>query len=50
LYIRLSAAAVRKQLITAKGYKDEALPGEETIRHKLNKSGYRLKKVKKVNL
>jgi transposase len=50
LYIRLSAAAVRKQLIATKGYKDEVLPGEETIRHKLNKLGYRLKKVKKVNL
>lgn len=27
LYIRLSAAAVRKQLIEQKGYRDEALPG-----------------------
>jgi hypothetical protein len=47
LYIRLSAAAVRKQLIEQKGYRDEALPGEETIRTKLNELGYHLKKVKK---
>jgi len=46
-YIRLSAAAVRKQLIEQKGYKDEVLPGEETIRTKLNELGYHPKKVKK---
>jgi hypothetical protein len=50
LYIRLSASAVREQLIATKGYKDEELPGEETIRNKLNRLGYRPKKVKKVNL
>jgi len=47
LYIRLSAAAVRKQLIEQKGYRDEELPCEETIRTKLNDLGYHLKKVKK---
>lgn len=49
LYIRLSAAEVRKQLIAQKGYSEAALPSEETIRTKLNELGYHLKKVKKVN-
>lgn len=49
LYIRLSAAEVRQQLIKQKGYSDEQLPSEETIRTKLNGLGYDLKKVKKVN-
>ena len=47
LYIRLSAAAVRKQLIKQKGYSDEQLPCEDTIRTKLNDLGYHPKKVKK---
>jgi len=47
LYIRVSAAEVRKQLIEQKGYSDEELPTTETIRTKLNKSGYYPKKVKK---
>jgi len=47
LYIRLSAAAVRKQLIDQKKYSDEELPCEETIRTKLNDLGYHPKKVKK---
>jgi hypothetical protein len=49
LYIRLSAAEVRKQLIAQKGYTDEELPSAETIRSKLNGLGYHLKKVKKAN-
>jgi hypothetical protein len=49
LYIRLSAAEVRKQLMAQKGYREEQLPSEETIRTKLNGLGYQLKKVKKVN-
>ena len=49
LYIRLSAAEVRQQLIEQKGYRDEQLPSAETIRTKLNGLGYQLKKVKKVN-
>jgi hypothetical protein len=47
LYIRLSAAEVRKQLIKQKGYRDEELPCEDTIRTKLNELGYHPKKVKK---
>ncbi len=47
LYIRISAAEVRKQLIAQKGYSDEQLPCQETIRTKLNALGYHLKKVKK---
>jgi len=47
LYIRLSAAAVREQLIKQKDYSDEQLPCEDTIRTKLNELGYHPKKVKK---
>jgi hypothetical protein len=47
LYTRLSAAAVRQALITKKGYTDEELPSQETIRVKLNELGYRLRSVKK---
>ena len=47
LYTRLSAAAVRQALITQKGYTDEELPSEETIRVKLNALGYTLHSVKK---
>lgn len=47
LYTRLSAAAVRQALISQKGYTDEELPSEETIRVKLNDLGYGLRSVKK---
>lgn len=47
LYTRLSAAEVRRQLIEQKGYTDEELPSEETIRVKLNQLGYRLRGVQK---
>jgi len=47
LYTRLSAAAVRQALIAQKGYTDEELPSEETIRVKLNALGYTLRSVKK---
>jgi len=47
LYTRLSAAEVRRQLILQKGYQEEDLPGEETIRVKLNGLGYRLRAVQK---
>jgi hypothetical protein len=40
LYTRLSAAEVRRQLIEQKGYGQETLPSEETIRVKLNQLGY----------
>lgn len=47
LYTRLSAKAVRQQLLEQKNYSDDELPSEETIRNKLNELGYRLKAVKK---
>ena len=47
LYTRLSAAAVRQALITKKGYADEELPSQETIRVKLNELDYKLRSVKK---
>ena len=47
-YIRLTAVALRQQLIDEKGYTDEELPTEQTIRSKLNDLGYSLKRVKKV--
>lgn len=47
LYTRISAAEVRKQLILQKGYTEEELPSEETIRVKLNELGYILKSVQK---
>ena len=49
LYLRLSAASVRQQLIEQKGYTDEQLPSAEVIRQRLNELGYSLKRVKKVN-
>jgi len=47
LYVRLSAAEVRKQLMEQKGYRDQELPTTETIRRKLNQLGYYPQKVKK---
>lgn len=47
LYTRLTAKEVRKQLILQKGYTDEELPTEETIRVKLNELGYWLRSVQK---
>lgn len=47
LYMRLSARAVRQALIEQKGYNDEQLPTQETIRVKLNQLGYRLRAVQK---
>lgn len=47
LYTRLTAAQVRQQLITEKGYTDQQLPKAETIGVKLNRLGYHPKKVKK---
>ena len=46
-YTRLTAAEVRRQLITQKGYTDEELPTAETIATKLNVLGYYPKKVAK---
>ena len=47
LYTRISARAVRQALIEQKGYGDEQLPTEETIRVKLNELGYTLRAVQK---
>jgi hypothetical protein len=47
LYTRLTAAQVRRQLLTEKGYTDAQLPLAETIGIKLNQLGYHPKKVKK---
>jgi hypothetical protein len=49
-YTRLTAVALRQQLIDEKGYTDEELPTVQTIRTKLNELGYKLKRVKKVVL
>jgi hypothetical protein len=47
LYTRLSAAEVRRQLITQKGYTDAEVPTAETIGAKLNALGYCPTKVAK---
>jgi hypothetical protein len=47
LYIRLTAAEVRRQLIAQKGYREDELPTAETISTKLNELGYSPKKVAK---
>jgi transposase len=47
LYCRLTAAAVRRQLLARKGYTDAQLPSIETITNKLNDLGFRLRKVAK---
>jgi hypothetical protein len=47
LYTRITSAEVRRQLVTQKGYTDEELPCEETVRVKLNELGYRLRAVAK---
>jgi hypothetical protein len=48
LFTRMTSKAVRNQLIAQKGYRDEDLPTEETIRKRLNELGYSLRKVSKV--
>src|SRR3954447_26052381 len=45
-YTNLSAAEVRDALIT-KGYPNEALPSERTMRDTLNRMNYRLKRIQK---
>jgi hypothetical protein len=47
LFVRISAAEVRRRLITKKGDTDEELPTQQTINMKLNLLGYRLTKVAK---
>jgi hypothetical protein len=47
LYCRLSAAEVRRQLVQRKGYREDQLPTIQTITTKLNRLGFRLRKVAK---
>jgi len=47
LYTRLTAEAVREQLIEQKGYRDEELPTLRTFNTKLNQLDYRLRRVAK---
>jgi transposase len=47
LYTRLTAAEIRQQLALQKGYREDALPTEETIRVKVNQLDYRLRNVQK---
>ena len=46
-YSNLSAAEVRAALITTKGYREEDLPRERTMRDILNRLNYRLKRIQK---
>ena len=47
LFIRISAAEVRRQLIATEGYTDEELPTQQTINTKMNLLGFSLSKVAK---
>jgi Rhodopirellula transposase DDE domain len=47
LYTRLSAGAVRQQLLDQKGYAAQELPCTATINNKLNALGYHLRAVQK---
>jgi hypothetical protein len=47
LFVRISAAEVRRRLIAEEGYTDERLPTRQTINTKLDMLGYRLTKVAK---
>lgn len=46
-YSNLTAAEVRDALITTKGYREEYLPKERTMRDILNRLNYRLKRIQK---
>lgn len=46
-YTNLSAAELRRALMSEKGYQDTELPGERTLRNILNRMGYRLKRIQK---
>jgi hypothetical protein len=50
LYTRMSAAEVRDQLKVQKGYAEEGLPCEDTIRRKLNQLGYHPVRVQKTQV
>jgi hypothetical protein len=47
LYTRLTAAEIRRQLMVQKGYREDELPTQETIRVKTNQLNYRLRNVQK---
>ena len=47
LYTRVSAAEVRRQLVTQRGYREESLPTVQTIATKLNALGYHPTTVRK---
>ncbi len=46
-YTNLSSGEVRKALMEQKGYRDEDLPAERTLRDILNRMNYRLKRIQK---
>ena len=46
-YTNLSAAEVRRALIEQKGWPDEDLPAERSLRRILNRMNYRLKRIQK---
>lgn len=48
LFTRLTVKEVRKQLILQKEYTEEELPTNQTLNTLINKLGYKLKKVRKV--
>ena len=50
LYTRMSVAEVRRQLQEKKGYQDEELPSDETLRCKLNMLGYHPVRVQKTQV
>ncbi len=49
LYARISAAAIRENLLGEKSYDESQLPSRQTIGAILNRLGYRLKKHKRSN-
>src|SRR5713226_9001283 len=46
-YTNLSAAEVRQALIEQKGYREQEVPAERTMRNILNRMNYRLKRLQK---
>jgi hypothetical protein len=46
-YTNLSAKEVRQALVKEKGYREEDLPAERTMRNILNRMNYRLKRIQK---
>lgn len=47
LYTRMTVNELRKQLIEEKGYTDQELPGEDSLRTRMNEMGYRLRGIRK---